>query len=336
MESALRNLSSSVELLAVAAHSGAVDQWNDHSLSTAFDWARYCEHLFSRFHNNPAVRGAMEEQLQLTNGRLRAAFPGSTEVSFHDLSRCQHHLLIGLLNNPKLPLSIMKLLFDSNAPADSGCVDVAGLCSRILQCKSACKVLSPLTPPSAVGAEAEVQGGLLMERLGALITHGGAEHFLDSVLRGREEAAAEHFCLVIAAALLTRTNSETASHEVLLDWLLKKQPSTLERMCSALPTALLKDLVREHLKYRDAYRDVLTKWASEMEYSISDGEWVQSRTNPPASFQKLTEHFQALFETCPSLRDDVEKELNALKISDGDFDVRGLSVWGDLLSELHK
>ncbi|XP_034442936.1 Fanconi anemia group F protein [Hippoglossus hippoglossus] len=336
MESALRNLSSSVELLAVAAHSGAVAQWDDHSLSTAFDWARYCEHLFSRFHNNPAVRGAMEEQLQLTNGRLRAAFPGYTEVSFSDLSRCQHHLLIGLLNNPKLPISIVKLLFDSDAPADSGCGDVSGLCSRIIRCKSACKVLSPLTPPSAVGADAEVQGGLLMERLGALIRHGRAEHFLDSVLRGCEGAAAEHFCLVIAAALLTTTNSETASQDVLLDWLRKKQPSTLQRTCSALPTALLMDLVKEHLKFRDAYCDVLKKWASDMEYSISDGEWVQSRTNPPVSFQKLAEHFQALFETCPSLGDDVEKELNALKISDGDFDVRGLSVWGDLLSELHK
>nr|XP_019934214.1 PREDICTED: Fanconi anemia group F protein [Paralichthys olivaceus] len=342
METALRNLSSSVELLAVAAQSGAVEQWDDHSLSTAFDWARYCEHLSSRFHNNPAVRGVMEERLQLTNARLRAAFPGYTEVSFSDLSRCQHHLLTGLLNNPKLPVSIMKLLFDSNTAdsTHSGSVDVAGLCSHIIQCKSACKVLSPLIPPSAVGADAEVQGGLLMERLGALIRQGGeacrAEHFLDSVLQGCEgAAAAEHFCLVIAAALLTTTDSETASQDVLLDWLLKKH-STLQHMCSALPSTLLMDLVKENLKLRDTYCDVLKKWASDMEYSISDGEWVQSRTNPSVSFQKLTEHFQALFETCPSLRDDVEKEFNALKISDGDFDVRGLSVWGDLLSELHK
>ncbi|KAL3061397.1 hypothetical protein OYC64_009556 [Pagothenia borchgrevinki] len=73
-----------------------------------------------------------------------------------------------------------------------------------------------------------------------------------------------------------------------------------------------------------------------MEYSMSEGEWVQANTNRTVSFQRLTEHFLALFAACPSLREDVEKELNVLKISDGDYDVRGLSVWGDLLSAINK
>ncbi len=285
----------------------------------------------------------MEKQLQLTDQSLRAAFPGHTEVSFSDLSRCQHLLLVGLLNNPELPTSIMKILFDTTSPANteqSQYQDVTGFCSHIIQCKSACKVLSPLTDLSAVGADAEVQGAMLMERLGALLSQGGdacrAEHFLDSVLRGCEGAAV-HFCLAIAAALLTTKSSaaQTASQDFLLDWLQKKH-SVLQHMCSALPTTLLVDLAKEHLKFRDAYCDVLKKWASEMEYSMSEGEWAQTSTNRKASFQKLTEHFLALFEACPSLREDVEKELNALKISDGDFDVRGLSVWGDLLSALNK
>uniref|UniRef100_A0A3B4YIA7 FA complementation group F n=1 Tax=Seriola lalandi dorsalis TaxID=1841481 RepID=A0A3B4YIA7_SERLL len=338
MEAVLKNLASTVELLAVAAHSGVVEQWDKQTLSRAFHWARYCEHLFSRFHNNSAVRRIMEKQLQLTNQSLQAAIPGYTEVSFSDLPRCQHHLLLGLLNNPKLPSSIMRILFDSKSPADtkhSEYPDVTGLCSHMIQCKSACKVLNPLTDQSAVGADAEVQGVMLMERLGALMSQSSeacrTEHFLDSVLQGCERAA-EHFCRVIAAALLTTENSasQTALQDFLMDWLQKKH--MLMHMCSALPTTLLMDLAKEHLKFRDAYYDVLKKWASDMEYSISEGEWVQTSTNPTVSFQKLTEHFQALFDTCPSLRDDVEKELNALKISDGDFDVRGLSVWGDLLS----
>lgn len=73
-----------------------------------------------------------------------------------------------------------------------------------------------------------------------------------------------------------------------------------------------------------------------MEYSLNDGEWVQTSTGPTVTFEKLAEHFLALFEASPALRMDTEKELNALKISDGDFDVRGLSVWGDLLSALNK
>uniref|UniRef100_A0A4W6D8R4 FA complementation group F n=1 Tax=Lates calcarifer TaxID=8187 RepID=A0A4W6D8R4_LATCA len=280
MEAVLKNLASTAELLAAAAQTGVVEHWDKQTLSRAFHWAQYCEHLFSRFHDNPP-----------------------------------HQLLVGLLNNPNLPTSVMKILFDSS-PVDT-------------QHNS-----------SAVGADAEVQGVMLMERLGAVMSQDSeacrAEHFLDSVLQGCE-GEAKHFCLVIAAALLTMENAaaETASQDFLLEWLQKKH-SVLEHMCSALPTALLMDLAKEHVKFRDAYCDVLKNWASDMEYSINDGEWVQTSTNPTVSFQKLTEHFLALFEACPSLRDDVEKELNALKISDGDFDVRGLSVWGDLLSALNK
>lgn len=343
MEAVLKNLTNTAELLAVAAQSGVVGQWDKQTLSRAFHWARYCEHIFFRFHNNPALRMIMEKQLQLTNQSLRAAFPRYTEVSFSDLFQCQHLLLVGLLNNPELPSSIMKILFETTSPVitnQSEFQDVTGLCSHIIQCKSACEVLGPLTNLSAFSADAEVQGLMLMERLGALLSQSNeacqAGHFLDSILLGFE-GAAEHFCVVIAAALLTTKNSasQTASQDFLLDWLQKKH-SVLQHMCFTLPITLLKDLAKGHLKFRDAYCDVLKKWASDMEYSISDGEWAQTSTNQTVSFHKLTEHFLALFEACPSVRDDVEKELNALKISDGDFDVRGLSVWGDLLSAFNK
>ncbi|XP_032379038.1 Fanconi anemia group F protein [Etheostoma spectabile] len=338
MEAVLKNLASTVELLAVAAQSGVVEQWDKQTLSRAFHWARYCEHLFSRFHNNPAIRTTMEKQLQLTNQSLRAVFPGYTEVSFSDISRCQHLLLVGLLKNPELPISIMKILFDTTKQSEYQ--DVTGFCSHIIQCKSACKVLSPLTDLSAIGADAEVQGVMLMERLSALLSQGTAachtEHIVNSVLQGCEGAAGQ-FCLVITAALLTTKNSaaQTASLDFLLDWL-QKEHNVLQHMCSALPTPLIKDLAKEHLKFRHAYYDVLKKWASDMDYSINEGEWAQTITNRTVSFQRLTEHFLTLFEVCPSLREDVEKELNALKVSDGDFDVRGLSVWGDLLSALNK
>ncbi|KAM7003012.1 Fanconi anemia group F protein [Tautogolabrus adspersus] len=343
MEAVLKNLTSSAELLAVAAHSCEVEQWDKQTLTRAFHWARYCEILFSRFHNNTAIRRILEKHLQLTNQSLGATFTGYTEVTFVDLSQCQHMLLVGLLNNPELPISIIKILFDAVGPVNtkqSECQDVTSFCSRIIQCKAACKVLSPLTGLSAVGADAKVQGVMLMERLEALLSQGSeacrTEHFLDSVLQGRE-GEAEHFCLVIAAALLTTKDSaaQTASQDFLLDWLQKKK-RLLQHMCSALPITHIINLAKEHQKFKDAYYDVLKKWASDMEFSITEGEWVQTSTNQTAmSYCKLTEHFKALFSACPSLREDVEKELNELKISDGDFDVRGVSVWGDLLSALN-
>lgn len=343
MEAVLKNLTSSVELLAAAAQSGVVEQWDKQTLSRAFHWARYCEHLVSRFHNNPAMVRVMEKQLQFTNQSLRAAFCGYSDVSFSDLSRCQHLLLVGLLNNPKLPTSLMKMLFDTTSPVNtnnSEYQDVTGFCSHIIQSKFACKVLRPLTHSSLVGADAEVQGMMLMVRLAALLSQGSevcrTEHFLDSVLQGCE-GEAQHFCLVITAALLTPKNSsaETATQDFLLNWLEKKN-SVLQTMCSALPTTLLMELAKKHVKFRDAYVDLLKKWASDMEYSIDDGVWVQNNSTPTVSFQKLTEHFLTLFEACPSQRDNVKNELIALKISDGDFDVSGLSVWGDLLSVLNR
>ncbi|KAM9352136.1 Fanconi anemia group F protein [Symphorus nematophorus] len=343
MEAVLKNLSTTAELLAVAAQSGVVQQWDKQTLSRAFHWAQYCEHVCNRFHSNPTMRRIVEKQLQITNQSLRAAFPGYTEVCFSDLFRCQHLLLVGLLNNAELPVSIMKILFDTASPVNtqqSEYEDVTGLCSHMIQCRSACKVLGPLTDLSAGGADAEVQGLMLMERLDALLSRGSEacwmEHFLDSVLQGCEGDAG-HFCVVIAAALLTTKNSvsQTASQDFLLDWLQRKH-SVLQHMCYVLSTALLIDLAKQHRTFRDAYCDVLKKWASDMEYSINEGEWVQTSTDKTVSFQRLTAHFLALFEACPSLREDVEKQLNALKISDGDFDVRGLSVWGDLLSALNK
>lgn len=343
MEAVLKNLTSTAELLAVAAQSGVVKQWDKQTLTRAFQWARYCEHIHSRFYSNSTIRRVIDKELQITNQTLRDAVPGYTDVSFSDLSCCQHLLLVGLLNNPELPISIMKTLFDTTSPVDtvdSEYQDVTGLCGRILHYKAACKILSPLTVLSAVGADAEVQGEMLMKRLGALLRQSSdtrqTEQFLDSVLQDCE-GAAQHFCRVIAAALLTTNNSnaQTAALDFLLDWLQNKH-SVLQRMCSALPTALLLDLAKKHRTFRDAYCSALKKWASEMEYSLSDGEWVQVSTNTTVSFQRLTEHFLALFEACPSVRGNIEEELKALKASDGDFDVRGLSVWGDLLSALNK
>ncbi|XP_061630674.1 Fanconi anemia group F protein [Phyllopteryx taeniolatus] len=340
MEAALNNLSSTVELLAVAARSGDVRLWDLQSLSRAFHWACYCEHLFSKFHQNPNIRGIMEMQLQHTNNSLRAVFADYADLSFLDLSQCQHLLLTGLLNNPNLPLSIMKILFDTKKPATikpGEYQDVTGLCSHIIQCKSAYKILNPLTGQSEAGVE--VQGAMLMESLHALLSRGGeacrAQRFLDAVLLGCKEA--EHLCLVLAAALLTGGNAhaQIAPVDFLQDWLQQKH-SLLQHMCFTLPTSLLKDLAKEHVKFRDMYCAVLKKWAADMEYCVDEGKWVQSSTSPKVSFREVTEHFVVLLEACPTLGRTVEKELNDLKISDGDFDVRGLSVWGDLLTEIHK
>lgn len=340
MEAVLKNLANATELLAVAAHSDVVKRWDASTLSRAFHWARYCEQLYSKFHNNATKRRNMEKQLLHTNHSLQTVFSGYKDVFFSDLFRCQHLLLVGLLNNPELPISILKLLFDTKSQVifSQNESDVAGLCSSLIQCKSACKVLRVFPDSSPCGADAEVLGLVLMQKLDTLLTQGSVsptDQFLDSVLQGCE-GAAEHFYLVIVAALLTpvRSQTQTASQEFLLDWLQKKHKE-MQHMCSLLPATLLTDLAKKHRKFRDAYYAILKQWASEMEYNIEEGEWIHTGTRT-VTFQRLTEDFLTLFQVNASFRENSVRELKALKISDGDFDVRGLSVWGDLLSALKR
>ncbi|KAM4734722.1 Fanconi anemia group F protein [Anableps anableps] len=343
MEAVLKNVGCTVELLAVAAHSGVVNQWDEQTVSRAFHWARYCEHIYTRFHSNSVIRGVLEKQLQLTNQSLKEALPEYSAVSFLDLGRCQNLLLLWLLNNSALPISIMKMLFETKVSANiisHDYEDVRGLCSQLIQWKSACKVLRPLLGVPTVGVDAEVQGEMLIERLGSTLSRSSdprwAEDILSSVLQ-EFEGAAQHLCLVIAAALLATTDSaeQTASQDFLLDWL-QSRHSVLQHMCSALPSKLLADVAKRHQKFRDAFCKLLKNWASDMEYRIDEDEWVHTAANSTVSFQKMTEHFLTLFEACPSLRTEIEDELNAQKIADGDFDVRGLSVWGDILLALRK
>ncbi|XP_020790907.1 Fanconi anemia group F protein [Boleophthalmus pectinirostris] len=339
MEAMVRNLSSTMELLAVATHSDAVARWDEETLSRALHWALYCQHIHSRFHHSPAIRKVMERQLEMTNQSLRSVFPNYTALCFSDLSRCQNLLLEGLLRNTHVPVAIMKILFDKSTHLNNNgnsYQDVTGICSRIIESKSACKILGNVNIPSTTGADAEVQSELLLEKLNAVVTQSDghrANQFLDSVL-GEYENAQEHFCGVICAALQNESRMDL-EFMIILDWLELKH-NFLEYMCHSLPSSLLTNIAKKHLRFRDLYCDVLKKWAKEMEYDINNGEWIPVSKNPSVSFQNLTEHFVSLFKGSVSLKDHLETELKALKFTDGDFDVRGLSIWGDLLSEILK
>lgn len=345
MEAVLKNLESTTELLAVA-QTEMVKEWDKQTLERAFQWTRYCEHLYSRFHTNSSISKVMEKQLQVTNESLRTAFKEHTGVTFSDLSQYQHLLLVRLLKNPTLPSSIIEILFGTHSPLNTNRKEppgASGHYNQLIECKSACKVLGGIhvRSTSVLGPDAEVQGMLLIERLDALLCQGSkagiAESFLDSILQICE--GVDDICSVIAAALLTRKNKKTAedvSEDFLLDWLQQKD-SLLQKMCATLPTGHLTDLAQQNMKFSVVYCNILKKWASDMEYDLNEGEWVQpSSTNIRIPYQMLAEHFLALFEACPSLKEGTVEELNILKISDGDFDARGLSIWGDLLSELKK
>ncbi|XP_038854542.1 Fanconi anemia group F protein [Salvelinus namaycush] len=356
MEAVVKNLERTMELLAVS-QTETVQRWDKQTLDRAFQWTQYCEHVYTRFHANPTVRDILEKQLQVTNESLRTTFQGYTDFTFSDLSQCQHLLLVGLLNNAAVPSSVIKLLFDTRTVGGKS-KDATGHCTELIEVKSARKVLSAIylkRSTSFPGPDVDVIGMTLMEILDTLLSPasgvskvGLAEKLLDNILQTCGEN--EIFSGVVAAALLSRKHNKTAttaaatttkmvSEGVSLDFILvwlQQHYSLLQHMCSTLPIGLLMDLYQQSVRFRVTYRDMLKQWGSQLEYDMGEGEWVQMYTTDGVSFKTLSDHYRSLLGACPSTKEDVERELTELKVADGDFDVGGLSVWGDLLSELNK
>lgn len=334
MEAVLQNLESSVELLAVS-QTDFVAEWDSETVDRAFQWAQYCEHLHTRFHTNPSVRGALESRLSGTNQLLAHAFPGHCCLTLSDLAQCRHRLLVGLLKNPATPHAVIKSLLDKFGLAEGDQhVDLSDLSA----CRSACKLLGdfPLSRKSGFGLSAgtQVHAMMLLQRIQAIQSRPGNQAYattlLDCLL---EDSGEEHdsFLALIAAALLsTDTMSEdTAAQDFLLDWL-EGHDDLLHRMCQALPPELCTKLSQRWPKFRLSYWDSLKKSASSLVYDVSNGLWMQP-CDTAASFPTLTERFKSLWSSGSPLKDETEEQLVALKQADGDFEVEGLSVWTDLL-----
>ncbi|KAG7280987.1 hypothetical protein CRUP_016619 [Coryphaenoides rupestris] len=183
MEGVLNNVRGTAELLAVAG-TDVVQRWDEHTLQRAFQWTLYCQHLHSRFHNKKTIRNTMEQHLRATHGRLTATFPGYTAGigRFEDLSRWSAPAAQQVTEESRVARAIVETLVANPNPVGSDQeehqVDAAtGHCTQLIACKSACKVLlralRQMRPVACPGADAEVQGVMLMERLDAVLGGGG-------------------------------------------------------------------------------------------------------------------------------------------------------------------
>ncbi|XP_066525385.1 Fanconi anemia group F protein [Hoplias malabaricus] len=340
MEAVVKNLSSTLELLAVS-QTEFIREWDPQTMDRAFQWAKYCENVYSRFHANPSVRAVLEEAVRLTSQRLSESLPGYRPVSLTDVAQCRHRLFISLLTNPAAPYSVIESLFrlfEDSGDTTQGSETHLNL-PGLIGCKSACKLLgsSPSLYPKetcglAIGTQA--QGLMLLQRINALQGRPGNETYtrtmLDRVLQ--DSGGLESVSEVVAASLLTEdsTCENTTAQDMLLDWL-QGHHDLLHIMCHSLPVQLCTKLSQLWPKFRLFYWNVLKKWASSLEYDVNGGMWVP-QCESAVTFKALVNHLKALWDS--PLKEETKKELVVLKQADGDFDVRGLSVWTDLLLQL--
>ncbi|NXI72284.1 FANCF protein, partial [Anseranas semipalmata] len=218
--------------------------------------------------------------------------------------------------------------------------------------KAACRLLAPrrgspgeLEPP--VGAEA----GMLLCRLRDEGREAGERsRWLRGVL---EQLPRPRAFEVVAAALLLLLRGGGGGGDSpggdqasgagdgcvagpLLSWLLENL-DRFSAFCVLLPGSLLASLAAHYSQLSRQYLDLLTGWGSHLLYDPLQGRWVKSCPDEAElSWEELRERFSCLCKGPVLLRGQTRAALKLLKARDGDFKVRGLSVWTDLLLEVEE
>nr|XP_021154975.1 Fanconi anemia group F protein [Columba livia] len=122
----------------------------------------------------------------------------------------------------------------------------------------------------------------------------------------------------------------------LLAWLLENM-ERFSAFCLFLPGSLLASLAGHYSQLNRPYLDLLTGWGSDLLYDPLQGRWVKSCLDKAVlSWEELRERFSCLCQGSDLVKAQTQAALKLLKAQDGDFKVRGLSVWTDLLMELEE
>ncbi|CAM9492820.1 unnamed protein product [Bubo scandiacus] len=361
MEAVLEQVEQLPALLAVS-RSALVRDWNSLTLDRALEWARYFQHLHDRFRTRPRLREALGR-------RLRRGQPGPL-LSFPQLGRCPQLLGLALLENRALPpAACRRLLHSLLQPAAAEVGPELRSLVLLARRKAASRLLAlprgPPRLPEGMEPQLQAEAQLLLSRLreeGQEVEAAGeaAERlrWLSGVLEQLPQPRA--FEVVAAALLLLRRGSgaeqaggrgrdgssldgnqaSAAGEECvagpLLSWLL----GSLERFsafCLCLPGSLLASLAGHYSQLSRSYLDLLTVWGSHLLYDPLQGRWVKSCLDKAQlSWEELRERFSCLCQGSALLMGQTQAALKLLKAQDGDFKVRGLSVWTDVLMEVEE
>lgn len=358
MEAALGPVAQLPALLAVS-RSALVRHWDALTLDRALDWARYFQHLHDRFRSRPRLREALGR-------RLRRAQP-SPLLGFPHLGRCPQLLGLALLENRALPPAACRRLLRSllQPPGAEAGPEPRGL-ALLARRKAASSLLAlpggPPRPPAGTEPQVQAEAQLLLSRLREEEQEAepaeGRPRWLSGVLEQLPQPRA--FAVVAAALLLLRQGSgaepargrgrdgngldgnqaSAAESEciagLLLSWLLGN-PERFSAFCVFLPGSLLASLAGDYSQLSKPYLDLLTGCGSHLLYDPLRGRWVKSCLDKAElSWEELRERFTCLCQGSALLRRQTQAALKLLKAWDGDFKVRGLSVWTDLLIEVEE
>lgn len=333
MEAVLGQVAELPALFAVS-RSVQVRDWDPPTLDRALDWARYFQHLHDRFRGRPRLRDAVGR-------RLRRGQTGSP-LSFCHLGACSELLGLALLENRALPPTACRRLLQRLLQGETG--PEPGRLVLLARRKAASRLLeSCALSSSEPGPRVRAEAGLLLCRLREDGREAGAAlGWLGPVL---EQLPRPRAFAVVAEALLllqgdgdsTASGAEAGSvADPLLSWLLE-DPHRFSACCLLLSGVLLASLADRYARLSRRYLDLLAEWGSQLLYDSLQGRWVRSGPEEAKlCWEELRERFVCLCQGSVQLREQTQAALKLLKARDGDLQVRGLSVWTDLLLEVEK
>uniref|UniRef100_A0A8C5JPH0 Fanconi anemia group F protein n=1 Tax=Junco hyemalis TaxID=40217 RepID=A0A8C5JPH0_JUNHY len=350
MEAVLGQVEQLPALLAVS-RSALVRDWDCLTLDRALEWARYFQHLHDRFRARPQLREALGRRLRRSQPCPLLGFPA--------LGRCPQLLGLALLENRALPPAACRRLLRSllPPPAAGPASDPRGL-GLLARRKAAARLLA--LPRRRPGPEPQLQAEarLLLSRLRQEGQEAeGQLRWLCGALELLPQPRA--FGVVAAALVLLKQGhgaeqavdgdgdgssspggyQESAAGEectagLLLSWLLGNQ-ERFSAFCLCIPCSHLAFLAGHYSQLCRAYLDLLTGWGRHLHYDPLQGQWVKSCLDKAElSWEELRERFICLCQGSTPLKEQTQAALELLRTQDGDFRVRGLSVWTDLLMEI--
>ncbi|NXQ26228.1 FANCF protein, partial [Alaudala cheleensis] len=352
MEAVLGQVEQLPALLAVS-RSSLVRDWDSLTLDRALEWARYFQHLHDRFRARPQLREALGRRLRRSQPYPRLGFPA--------LGRCPQLLGLALLENRALPPAACRRLLRSllQPPSAAGSGPEPLGTELLARRKAAARLLAvPRRPPPGPAApEAELLLRRLREERQDSGQAAGQLPWLCGVLELLPQPRAVQ--VVAEALVLLKQGCGTGqggdddgdgsggpdgcqgsaagdgcTAGLLLAWLMDSQ-ERFSAFCLRIPCSRLAFLAGHYPQFSRSYLDLLTCWGSRLLYDPLLGRWVKSCLDKAElSWEELRERFICLCQGTAPLKEQTQAALRLLRTRDGDFKVRGLSVWTDLLMEV--
>ncbi|KAG9478132.1 Fanconi anemia group F protein [Eleutherodactylus coqui] len=337
MKTLLDSLDQFIKVLALAQSVHAKD-WDIQHVQRALDWGTYFQHVHHRFRTDNPVRSTIETQITERNKELSRYIENYNPIMFDDLHNGRDILCMSLLQNKALPDPTFKYVTEllRNADSKSG----ESTCSTHIISQKVVSELFLSLPLLAFEKLHELLDNPVLMTQADLLRSSLEKRLQLSEDRQKPSVVSEFLGQIskprvyhlIEAILLSNEALDLLS-DLLLDWVQSDDDHCVGFFMN-VNCQVLARLSFMTSKFRNVYINHLVKLGSSMAQDVTCGKWVSDTFK--LSFDGLLDHYKHLMEEPEDVKDFVLSNLRTLKSQDGNYDVSGISVWTDILAEIHK